>query len=69
MKDIVIENEPLLVEIWDEYVDAFETIPNQQGKEYLRSWNHKVPPKLVRQLIMAGVYFGKIHPDKITFVE
>lgn len=67
--DISIKGDPLLIAILDEYCEDIACIPTEKGKAFFRSWDGKVPPKLIRQLIYAGIHFATKHPDKIIVKE
>lgn len=69
LHDILIDGEPTLQVILDEYVDAIDVIPKDQGRAYFAAWSGRVDPKLIRQTIYAGIYYAMTHPDKIKMVQ
>lgn len=69
IKDFILDGEPTLVEIWDEYVEDLEPIPTEEAKSYFRSMSGRVDPKLVRQCIYAGAYFASKHPGSARIIE
>ena len=58
----------LLSEIWEEYVDHCSVIPKKSGKEYLVEWSYKVPTKLIRQCMYAGMAYALQHPGEVRLV-
>ena len=65
MKDIEIDERVTLGNILDSYCEEVEEIPTEKGKEFFRKWEGKVPPMLIRQCIMAGIFFAYNYPNKI----
>ena len=67
--DIKLKSNPALVTIFDEYCEDIDSIPTRQGKRFFRGWDGKVPAKLIRQAMFAGVYWGKKHPEDVIIEE
>lgn len=63
--NISIKDEDTLGEILFEYCEKVGIIPTEEGKGFFEEWNNKVPAKLIRQTIFAGIYFALRHPDRI----
>ena len=57
-----------LVNIWDEYVEQCDSISKDEGKAYFREWSGKIPPKLMRQAMFAGMAYALQHPDQVHLV-
>ena len=57
-----------LWEIWREYVEFCSVIPKEAGKRYLSDFEGKVPSKLIRQCMYAGMAYALQHPDKVRMV-
>ena len=66
LNGIVLKNEPRLIKILDEFCEDMKDIPTEEAKEYFGSWNTKVPAKLIRQCIYAGIFWALKHPEEIT---
>jgi len=69
IKEISLNSDIPLPQIWDEYVEDMEPIPTEKAKEYFRNMSGKVDPKLVRQCMFAGMYWALKHPDSILIKE
>ena len=57
-----------LWEIWREYVEFCSVIPKEGGKRYLSDFEGKVPAKLIRQCMYAGMAYALQHPEKVRLV-
>lgn len=57
-KDINLKNEVSLIEILDDYATDIEGIPTDEGKHFFRRWNDRVPAKLIRGCIFAGMHYA-----------
>ncbi len=68
-ENIELKSDPKLGRILAEYCEDIGAIPTQEGKRFFREWNTKVPTKLIRQCIFAGIYWVKKYPEDITVVE
>ena len=64
-ENIKLESNPQLGTILGEYCEDVGIIPTQEGKRFFREWDTKVPAKLIRQCIFAGVYWAKKHPEDV----
>ena len=69
IEDIKVKSEVLIGTILNEYCEDIGVIPTQEGKKFFREWNTKVPAKLIRQCIFAGVFWAKKHPEDIVIEE
>jgi len=58
-----------IMTILDEYCEEIAVIPTEEGKNYFRSFEGKVPPKFVRQCIFAGIFFALKHPERIEVIR
>lgn len=67
--EIGLKEDVMLIDILDEYVTDMKPIPTEEGKRYFRDWNYKVPPKLIRQCLFAGMLFALKHPDQIEIAR
>ena len=68
-EQIRLISEPKLGEILAEYCEDMGVIPTQECKRFFGEWNTKVPAKLIRQCVFAGIHYAKKHPDDIMLVE
>lgn len=69
IEDIKVKSEVLIGTILNEYCEDIGVIPTQEGKKFFREWNTKVPAKLIRQCIFAGIFWAKKHPEDIVIEE
>ena len=74
MKDIIVDFElknPHLMmgKVIEEYCECMEKIPTEKAKEYFELWDKKVPPKLIRGVMFAGLLYGLNHPDEIVILK
>lgn len=67
--DITLKSNPKLATILAEYCEDMEVIPTQKCKDFFGEWDEKVPAKLVRQCIFAGIFWVKKHPEDIMITE
>jgi len=65
IKDIKIRGEPNIGTILDEYTDGVATVPTEEAKQFFKEWEGKVPVKLIRQSIFAGIYWAYTHPRDV----
>ena len=65
-ENIILRSNPQLETILAEYCKDINAIPTQEGKRFFREWNTKVPAKLIRQCIFAGVFWATKHPEDIV---
>ena len=65
IKDIAFKSEPTLETVVMEYCENVEAVPTEEGKQFFREWNGKVPAKLIQNCIFAGIYYAKAHPEDI----
>ena len=56
-------------DIIDAYCEDVETVPTIMAKKFFHGWYEKVPRKLIRQCILAGVFWAHLHPETITIEE
>ena len=68
-ENIRLKSNPQLGTILDEYCEDIVGIPTRAGKQFFQEWNRKVPSKLIRQAIFAGVYWAKKHPEDVIIEE
>ena len=68
-ENIRLKSNPQLGTILGEYCEDMGAIPTQEGMRFFREWNIKVPAKLIRQSIFAGIYWAKKHPGDIIVTE
>ena len=66
INDIKLKSNPNLGSILDEYCDDMGAIPTKAGKQFFREWNTKVPAKLIRQCVFAGIFWAKKHPEDVV---
>ena len=69
IQEIKLKSSPQLGTILDEYCENISAIPTQEGKRFFREWNNKVPAKLMRQCIFAGIFWAKKHPEDVVVEE
>ena len=69
IEDIKVKSDVLIGTILGEYCEDIGVIPTQEGKKFFREWNTKVPAKLIRQCIFAGIFWAKKHPEDIVIEE
>ena len=69
IKEITLKSEPSLETILADYCENVEAIPTQQGKQFFREWNGRVPAKLIRQCIFVGIYYAIVHPEDVEVSE
>ena len=69
IEDIKVKSDVLIGTILNEYCEDIGVIPTQEGKKFFREWNTKVPAKLIRQCIFAGIFWAKKHPEDIVIEE
>ena len=70
IKEIRLESNPQFGKILDEYCEGVETVPTEEAKAFFRrALLAKVPAKLMRQCIFAGIYWAKQHPEDVVVVE
>ena len=67
--DIKLKSNPQIGTILGEYCEDIAAIPTQEGKRFFREWNTKVPAKLIRQSIFAGILWAKKHPEDVIIEE
>jgi len=67
--NIKLKSNPQLGTILGEYCEDIDAIPTQEGKRFFREWNTKVPAKLIRQCIFAGIFWVKKHPEDIDVTD
>ena len=67
--DIKLKSNPQMGTILDEYCEDIDVIPTKEGKRFFNGWNGKVPAKLIRQAMFAGVYWAKKHPEDVIIEE
>jgi len=65
VKKILIDSP--LRDVLDAYCEDVETVPTDRAKAFFRDWDGKVPGKLLRQCIFAGVFWLHSHPETVTF--
>ena len=71
-ESIVIEKEPRLLKIIREYILDCDSIEDKDdAMQFFADFNTKVPAKLIRQTLFAGMWFYHKHRDeiKITGME
>ena len=66
--DIKLKTGPTIETILAEYCEGIDGIPTQPCKTYFREYNTKVPAKLIRQCIFAGVFWAKKHPEDVVVI-
>ena len=69
IEEIKLKNDPQLGTILGEYCEDINTVPTQECKRFFREWNTKVPAKLIRQCIFAGIFWTKKHPEDVIIKE
>lgn len=69
IKEIKLKSEPLIGDILKEYCENVTEIPIEKAKAYFEEWGGKVPGKLIRQCIFAGIYWALAHPEDIEEVS
>ena len=69
IEDIKVKSDVLIGTILNEYCEDIGVIPTQEGKKFFREWNTKVPAKLIRQCVFAGIFWAKKHPEDIVIEE
>ncbi len=67
--DIKLRSNPQIGAILDKYCEDIDVIPTEEGKRFFNNWNTKVPAKLIRQAMFAGVYWAKKHPEDVIIEE
>lgn len=67
--DIKLRSNPQIGAILGEYCEDIDAIPTQEGKKFFREWDTKVPAKLIRQCMFAGIFWAKKHPDDVIIEE
>lgn len=68
IKDIHINENILLLDILKFYCRDVDAVPYDKAMEFFNEWNGKIPPKLIRQCIYAGIHFGICYPGYIRVV-
>ena len=68
IQNIILKSEAKIGKILEEFCEEVDVIPTHEGKQFFKSWNGKVPVKLIRQCIFAGIFWANQHPDDIVVV-
>lgn len=58
-----------LSDILDAYCEDVETVPTDKAKMFFQYWEAQLPYKLLRQCILAAVFWAYSHPETITIEE
>ena len=69
ISDITLKSNPTIGAILGEYCEDIDIIPTKGGKRFFEQWNNKVPAKLIRQAMFAGIYWAKNHPEDVIIEE
>ena len=67
--DINLMDDATLIEIWDDFVEDMKEIPVDEGKQFFRDWQCRVPAKLIRSCIFAGIHYALKHKDSIDITS
>uniref|UniRef100_A0A6H1ZSS2 Uncharacterized protein n=1 Tax=viral metagenome TaxID=1070528 RepID=A0A6H1ZSS2_9ZZZZ len=67
IRDIIVDLP--LSEIVDAYAEGVEGIPTEKVKSFFREWEGRVPVKLIKQSIYAGIFLFAKRPENVDIIE
>lgn len=63
--DINLKKDIMLIDILDEFAEDIDQVPTEEAKQFFRDWNNRVPAKLIRTCIFAGMHYSLKHKNDI----